>query len=92
MTSRDELLERITALDFFIIDIALYLNTHPTDTRAITLYNNSVAQVNLLREEYTRLYGMLLANHTMSRVPWQWIDDPWPWQKSFNFDLEEDAD
>lgn len=84
------MLKRITELDFFIIDIHLYLNTHPADTEAIGLYNNYVMQVKQLREEYNAQYGMLLANNSTSKMPWQWIDNPWPWQKSFNFELMED--
>ncbi|PKM73093.1 MAG: hypothetical protein CVU91_05865 [Firmicutes bacterium HGW-Firmicutes-16] len=47
-------------------------------------------QVKQLREEYNARYGMLLANNCTSKMPWQWIDNPWPWQKSFNFELMED--
>ncbi len=87
--SRDDLLQKITELDFYIIDLHLYLNTHPDDEAAVMMYNSCVAQVLELREEYVRLYGMLLMNHNTSKTPWQWIDNPWPWQKSFNFDLTE---
>ena len=88
--SRDEMLKMITELDFFIIDIHLYLNTHPDDKEAIELYNSYVMQVKKLREDYNTQYGMLLANNSISKMPWQWIDNPWPWQKSFNFELMED--
>lgn len=88
--SRNELLQKISALDFYIIDLNLYLNTHPSDGEAIALYNEAVKQANTLREEYTRLYGMLLANQSTSKQPWQWIEGPWPWQKSFNFEIKED--
>ncbi|NLT39728.1 MAG: spore coat protein CotJB [Clostridiales bacterium] len=88
--NRDELLQQITALDFYIIDLHLYLNTHPNDGQALELYNASVRKVKELREEYTQRFGMLLANNTESRQPWQWIDDPWPWQRAFNFNLGED--
>lgn len=90
MMNRDELLQRISALDFYIIDLHLYLDTHPDDDEALMLYNDSVKKVKELRDEYNRLYGMLLANNSTSKQPWQWIDDPWPWQKSFNFELKEE--
>ena len=88
--SRDELLQKISALDFYIIDMNLYLNTHPNDNEAIMMYNYCVKQVKELREEYNRLYGMLLAGSSVSRQPWQWIENPWPWQKDFNFRLKGD--
>lgn len=90
MMSRDELLQKISALDFYIIDLHLYLDTHPNDSEAIMIYNDCVNQVKELRDEYNSLYGMLLANNSTSKQPWQWIDNPWPWQKSFNFELKED--
>ena len=85
--TRDELLKNITALDFYIIDLNLYLNTHPTDAEALNLYNTSVRKAKDMREEYTKQYGMLLANSSESKLPWQWIENPWPWQKNFNFML-----
>ena len=88
--NRDELLKMITALDFYIIDLHLYLNTHPTDSEAIMLYNNCVIKVKELREEYNKMFGMLLANNSTSNQPWQWIENPWPWQKKFNFELKEE--
>ena len=89
--TREQLLQKITALDFYIIDIHLYLNTHPDDNEALMLYNECVTQVKQLREEYSNSYGMLLANNSTSKQPWQWIDNPWPWQKAFNFELKEDV-
>ena len=90
MMSRDELLKKITALDFYIIDLHLYLNTHPTDTEALSLYNSCVMEVKELREEYNKQFGMLLANNSTSKTPWQWIDNPWPWQKKYNFEFMEE--
>lgn len=87
--SRDALLGKITALDFFITDLHLYLNTHPTDSEAVEMYNSCVVQVRQLREDYNRSFGMLLANNCVSSTPWQWIDNPWPWQKAFNFKVSE---
>ncbi len=90
MRTREQLLQEITALDFYIIDMHLFLDTHPDETEAIEVYNNCVKRVRELREQYNRQYGMLLANMSTSEAPWQWIENPWPWQKSFNFKLMEE--
>ena len=90
MMSRDEMLKKITELDFYIIDLHLYLNTHPDDAEAIAMYNDCVKHVKELREQYSELFGMLLANNCTSKKPWQWIETPCPWQKSYNFDLTEE--
>lgn len=84
---RDAMLKKITALDFYIIDLHLYLDTHPTDSDAITMYNDCVRQVKALREEYNQNYGMLLSNNCVSAEPWQWIEGGMPWQKVYNFEL-----
>lgn len=88
--NRDELLLRLSALDFYAIDLHLYLNTHPNDCEAIMKYNVIVSEAKKLREEYERAYGMLTPQGTPSRCPWQWIDNPWPWQKTFNIELAGD--
>lgn len=87
MMSRDELLQKISAIDFYLIDLHLYLDTHPEDYEAIAMYNDCVKQIRELRDEYNKHYGMLLANNSTSSEPWQWIKNPWPWQKNFNFEL-----
>lgn len=85
--SRDELLKKITALDFYIIDLHLYLDTHPEDTEALNKYNDCVRHVKDLREDYNNKYGMLLANNCVSATPWQWIEGGMPWQAKYNFEL-----
>ncbi len=87
--NRDEMLQRLSALDFYTLDLHLYLNTHPDDKEAIQKYNAVVKEAKTLREQYEQQYG-LLSQFSPSRTPWQWIDDPWPWQKQFNFDLSRE--
>lgn len=86
---RDSLLRRLSALDFYVIDLHLYLNTHPNDREALAKYNEAVAESEALAKEYEKSYGML-SMHRQSSYPWQWIADPWPWQKEFNFQLAGD--
>lgn len=88
--NREELLRRLSALDFYIIDLHLYLNTHPDDGEAIEKYNAVVMEARALREEFERAYGPLLFYNSTSGYPWQWIENPWPWQYKFNFDLAGD--
>jgi spore coat protein JB len=89
--SRDELLKRLSALDFYAIDLHLYLNTHPNDCDAINKYNAVVTEAGDLRKQFENAYGPL-SMRTPSRCPWQWIENPWPWQYQFNFTLGGDDD
>ncbi len=87
---KEEMLRELTALDFYAVDLHLYLNTHPDDREALNKYNAVVSQANALRSEYERMYGPLSSYRSVSKYPWQWIDDPWPWQYQFNFYLAGD--
>lgn len=42
--TKDELLKKLSAIDFYLIDLHLYLNNHPTDRDALMQYNTLVAE------------------------------------------------
>lgn len=82
-----DLLREITALNFVIEDLSLYLNTHPTDREALVRYNAYVKEAKMLKQEYQKCYGMLEEHNSFSPFPWQWIKEPWPWEYEANFKL-----
>lgn len=78
--AREKLYRDVMAADFTLIDLNLYLNTHPYDMKAIMLYNNFVTMARTLRDNYERRYGPLTPA-AYSTCPWQWIEPPWPWER-----------
>lgn len=76
-----QMLLKIQELEFTAIDLNLYLDTHPGDQQALSLYNSVVLQLKQCIEAYEQSYGPLL-NFGMapSQYPWQWINSPWPWE------------
>ncbi len=83
--TRDELLNELMELDFMAVDIALYLNTHPNDMETIEEYNKVIRAADVVREKYETMYGPLCSFRSVSgKDKFDWIDDPWPWQKAFN--------
>lgn len=80
---RERLLWRIQALSFTAVDLNLYLDTHPWDTRALADYNQISAALAQTRALYEQLYGPML-NFGMScgGDSWRWVEEPWPWQIS----------
>ncbi|WHH59389.1 spore coat protein CotJB [Petroclostridium sp. X23] len=85
--SRDEMLKQLSALDFMVIDLHLYLDTHPCDREALMKYNCVAMQANMLRNTYERMYGPINAYGPIHGYPWQWNNNPWPWSAEFNFQL-----
>lgn len=80
--NRERMLREVMAADFSLIDLNLYLNTHPDDCRAVQLFNYLAQKARMLRFNYERCYGPLsmLSMHNY-KCPWQWIESPWPWQR-----------
>jgi len=79
--NRERLLKEIMAVDFTIVELNLYLDTHPGDRNALMLYNSNVQRSRMLRQRYESMYGPLNALMSTSSYPWQWIEGPWPWEK-----------
>jgi spore coat protein JB len=88
--NQKELLAQITAVDFLIIDLNLYLNTHPMDSEAVKKYNALVTKCQGLKQTYERHFGMLTSTSSHSPFPWQWISEPWPWEYDANFKLSRE--
>lgn len=76
---RLELLKEIMAVDFSLLELNLYLDTHPMDQRALKLNNDYVMKHKLLNEKYEKEYEPL-RHRFISECPYEWIQDPWPWE------------
>ncbi|MCL2852987.1 MAG: spore coat protein CotJB [Defluviitaleaceae bacterium] len=89
-TERHELLEKLTALDFMLVDLALFLNTHPGESEALEEYNKVACEADKVRACYENLFGPLCSYRSKNHAPtWIWPCDPWPWCREGNFNLLE---
>lgn len=74
-------LHELQAVDFVLVELNLYLDTHPTDANAIQQYNQYAELRMRLAHQFESQYGPLMNfGHSFSSVPWAWNDTPWPWQ------------
>lgn len=90
--SRDEVLSYLTMLDFKLVDLQLYLDTHPEDICAIKMYNETVAEACEVREAYEQHFGPLCSFRSSSnQEKFTWINNPWPWENKFNFCLNKEV-
>ncbi|RKP54186.1 spore coat protein CotJB [Cohnella endophytica] len=75
-----ELLE-LQKVDFALVELTLYLDTHPTDMQAVQQFNQLAQRRQQIAAEFEMKHGPLLQfGHSFSRFPWQWVETPWPWQ------------
>jgi len=77
--NRREMMMKIKGLDFAIIELALYLDTHPDDQKAICLHNEYCNKVKDLKDKYQKVYGPLTIYYPCNK--WRWLEEPWPWER-----------
>lgn len=86
---RENLLKRLTILDFMAVDMQLFLDTHPEDTDAIAKYNSIIREADNLRAQYEKSVGPLFSFRSYSpQENFEWINNPWPWENKFNFSID----
>ena len=76
---RQELLDQIKALDFAVIELGLYLDTHPEDKKALCMHREYTKQLKDLKDKYQKMYGPLSIYFPCNK--WRWIENPWPWER-----------
>ncbi len=76
--TRDEMLKEIKSYNFAVIELALYLDTHPDDAKAICLHNSYSKTLKDLKDKYQKVYGPLSIFYPCNK--WRWLEEPWPWE------------
>ena len=79
---QQKLLHDIGILDFVVIELSLYLDTHPTDRNAMEYFNHYNRMNNHAKKEYSQKFGPLtiaLAD-TSDCGDWTWATLPMPWE------------
>lgn len=74
-------LGELQALEFVLLELGLYLDTHPDDSEAFALFQQYAALEKTGREKYEAMYGPLcLKASAMQKSFESWLRDPWPWE------------
>ena len=76
---RREMAMQIRNYEFAITEIALYLDTHPTDQKALCLHRKYCKEYRELTDKYQKVYGPLTIQFPCNK--WRWIEEPWPWER-----------
>ena len=77
--TRRKMIKKIRCLDFAIVELAEYLDTHPDDKKAIKLHNEYANALHDLKENYQKVYGPLDIKFPCNK--WRWLEEPWPWER-----------
>ena len=82
MDSRQcDTLVRIMQLTFQCVDLQLFLDTHPSEARALDAFRTYSQELQETKAQYEQAYGPLL-NYGFGSAygSWNWIAEPWPWE------------
>ena len=79
--NREELMQKIMEYKFAINDMALFLDTHPCDEKALSKHNEYVKEFKEYKDAYERKYGPLCIETNIDS--WEsWVYNTWPWERS----------
>ncbi|WP_372508796.1 spore coat protein CotJB [Pseudalkalibacillus decolorationis] len=74
-------MEQLQEVDFVLVELTLYLDTHPEDYDAIKQFNEFAQKSMVLKQQIETKYGPLQQyGNSYSGYPWNWDQPPWPWQ------------
>ena len=78
--TRAEMMKKIREYNFSVIELGLYLDTHPDDAKALCLYREYTKTLKDLKDKYQKVYGPLTIFFPWNK--WRWLEEPWPWERS----------
>lgn len=76
---RDEMMMNLKAYKFSIVELALYLDTHPDDEKALCLHREYTKKLKDLEDKYQKMFGPLTIYYPCKQ--WRWLEGPWPWER-----------
>lgn len=75
-------LNELQALEFVIQELGLYLDTHPNDQEAFTLFQKYVELEKTARKNFVAANGPLFQTDAAKNDTYNWLQDPWPWSRT----------
>ena len=72
-------LNELQALEFVLVELGLYLDTHQDDAEAFTLFQQYNELYQKARDAYVARYGPLMLTDASKDKTYTWLKDPWPW-------------
>lgn len=80
MNHKEQMLHDIGIVDFVLVDLALYLDTHPTDRDAMEYYNHYSRISNQMKKEFSMKHFPITKDLAESNTEWRWGKAPLPWE------------
>lgn len=80
MMSREQKMQAVRETGFALIDVGLFLDTHPCDEKALEYFNKYQQMYKEAVHDYEKHYGPMTINGVDTCNEWTWTEGPWPWE------------
>ena len=77
-------LVELQALEFVVLELGTYLDTHPDDAEAFELFKQYAAMERSAKAAYEERFGPLTRDFAANGDCFAWLRDPWPWNYQQN--------
>ena len=80
MSNKEQLLNDIGIVSCVLVELGLYLDTHPTDRNAMEYFNHYNRIKHQMVKEFSMKYYPLTMDMAESNKDWRWGAAPLPWE------------
>ena len=77
-------LAELQALEFVVLELGIYLDTHKDDAEAFSMFKQFSAMEKAAKAAYESKYGPITKETAATGDSYQWLSDPWPWNYGQN--------
>ncbi|MDE5804050.1 MAG: spore coat protein CotJB [Lachnospiraceae bacterium] len=82
-SEQNRMLKDISIIDFTLVELNEYLDTHPHDRQAMEYFNHYARIKNQMARDFSARYFPLTADMSTDTKEWNWVLSPMPWESSF---------
>lgn len=82
MNKKHKMLQQIQQYKFSINEINLFLDSHPTDKKALNKHYELTNKLQQTMTSYNKNW-LFTAYDNVQQDEWQWSKTPWPWERNF---------
>lgn len=77
-------LAELQALEFVVLELGIYLDTHKDDVEAFQMYKQYAAMEKAAKAAYESKFGPITKAAAATGDSYQWLSEPWPWNFAQN--------
>lgn len=79
-TKRQQALLEVQMYDFVAHEINLYLDMHGQNQRMVELYTEYAKKAKNAKKAFEQEFGPLSVQDSSNKIPFEWVQGPWPWE------------